>query len=235
MSTLRTISPELNRITDEANALVQKVESLLASLSLGIPAAVHVRRESTCEAPDSQGLVTIRAVDVYLEYRRIDKKFGLAVVRTQSTRRQVNPDDGSVMVQDLDVTPWASCSRDLKLESFAKVPDLIAAIAEKAGGYIERVKAAGDTVRELVKALEEHARAVAAPSDEQLAMMAKLPEDKLREIEDHMRAGRGMVAIKIFREYTGVTIAEAKDAVERIAPNITEEAIPAADKTRRGG
>ncbi|MGA2497805.1 MAG: hypothetical protein ABSH20_08695 [Tepidisphaeraceae bacterium] len=235
LRTLRKCSPELNKLTDEANALAQKVESLLLGLSLGIPAAVHVKEESCRVVPDTgnEPAGLRRKLDVYLEYRRIDKKFGIAVVRTQTTERR--DDDGEVQVsaEDTDVTPWASSPRDVKLDTFARFPDLIGAIAEKAGAYIERAKEAGETVRALVAAMEDPSVMADPPSEEQRALLARLPEERRREIEEHMHAGRGLVAIRIFREYTGATIAAAKEAVERIAPNLAEEgSVPAAEKVR---
>ncbi len=235
LSTIRKCSPELNKVTDEANALAQRVESMLSALSLGIPAAVHVKEESSgviLDAGDeSAGLR--RKIDVYLEYRRIEKKFGIAVVRTRSTERRDASGEVQLSAEDLDVTPWASSPRDVKLDTFARFPDLISAIAERAGVYIERAKQAGETVRELVAAMEDPSVMADPPSEEERAMLAKLPDDRRREIEQHMHAGRGLIAIKIFREYTGATIATAKEAVERIAPNFSEEGLAAAEKLRQ--
>ena len=235
LRTLRKCSPELNKITDEANALAQKVESLLAGLSLGIPAAVHVKEESSATIPDTgdEPAGLRRKVDVYLEYRRLDKKFGIAVVRTRSTEHRDESGEVQVSAEDLDVTPWASSPREIKLDTFGRFPDLINAIAEKVGVYIERAKEAGETVRALVAAMEDPSVMADPPSEEQQALLARLPEERRREIKEHMHAGRGLVAIRIFREYTGATIAAAKEAVERIAPNMTEEgSVAAAEKVR---
>ncbi len=46
--------------------------------------------------------------------------------------------------------------------------------------------------------------------------MQTLSQAQLQEIEGQIRAGRKIEAIKLFREYTGTDLKEAKDAVERI-------------------
>jgi ribosomal protein L7/L12 len=40
--------------------------------------------------------------------------------------------------------------------------------------------------------------------------------DPLTEVREHIRAGKKIQAIKVYRELTGVGLKEAKDAVERM-------------------
>ena len=47
-------------------------------------------------------------------------------------------------------------------------------------------------------------------------MTEPLSHEQLREIQDQIRAGRKIEAIKLFRDATGVGLKEAKDAVEQM-------------------
>ncbi len=47
-------------------------------------------------------------------------------------------------------------------------------------------------------------------------MNASIPPDKLEQIKEDLFHGRKIDAIKLYREYTNVGLAEAKQAVEKI-------------------
>jgi len=47
-------------------------------------------------------------------------------------------------------------------------------------------------------------------------MATPIPDEKLTEIEEALRQGRKIDAIKLYREYTGAGLAEAKAAVEEL-------------------
>jgi hypothetical protein len=75
---------------------------------------------------------------VNLEYRRLSGKFRIAVVRM---RYQGGPEYDEVE----DVRAWSECTREEKLESFEKLPELLVALAaevEKKTVEAEKVLAA---------------------------------------------------------------------------------------------
>jgi hypothetical protein len=55
-----------------------------------------------------------------------------------------------VACEDIDETPWAQCPRDVKLDTFPKLPDLLKAIIDEAEKASEKVRATEVTLKEIL-------------------------------------------------------------------------------------
>jgi hypothetical protein len=124
LNRLRGLAPELNKTSDEAARLVLQVETLLTKeLAIGVVAEVAVH---------SRQLSAKKVEFTSLAHTRLDGKFRIAVVverRTEFVNDRNFPDYAWETVSE---TPWAECPRDVKLETFPKLPDLLKSIIENA-------------------------------------------------------------------------------------------------------
>ena len=135
VQSLRSISPRLNAITDRANETVRDVEQFLNDeCSIGLPAFTVISFDNGDEE-DYAG--------TYLGYVRVGPKYRIAVATL----------DNASNIQS--VKPWTDCSREEKLESFGKLPDLLARIAERAEEQIQTAEKAAKTVADTLAALRK--------------------------------------------------------------------------------
>lgn len=132
VSKLRTSSARLNQLTDDAAATVKEVEDFLGrECSIGIPSYLQIQKAA--EPGDD---------DVFLAYCRIGSSFRIAHVRC--------PYDGS---ENEYVKPWSDCSRDVKLETIKKLPDLLTAIAKNVDDRIEEAEKTMRSVSQVLQSL----------------------------------------------------------------------------------
>lgn len=126
---LRKLSLQLNSLSEELNQTVLAVEHFLGvTCSLGISVGALV------EADSSEELQT------YLEYRRVGGKFRIAVVEIAEQG-------------EINVRPWSDCPRDEKLKTFAKLPDLLANLAETIQVRIKQALEARQSVKPILEGL----------------------------------------------------------------------------------
>lgn len=114
---LRTSTQRLNAICDAAARVIRDVEEFLETMHVGVPAWVDIRREHFHDGNHQN------YSDVKLSYQRHDSgKFRVVVVTCPSW---ADSDD------DVTVRPWSECSRDQKLESLEKLPELFVELAKQ--------------------------------------------------------------------------------------------------------
>ena len=126
---LRKSSELLNAITEEANHTVQSVENFLAKISIGVEGYANVW---TDEDTDERCI---------LSYRRVNGRFRIAV--THGTC----PDDEVFKA-------WAECSREEKLETISKLPDLVDNIATQAEESAAKALESVQAVKQVLNKLE---------------------------------------------------------------------------------
>jgi hypothetical protein len=132
---LRTSTQRLNAICDQAAQTVRDTEAYLEDLHVGVAASVPV---ITIWHDEDGRERTVTS----LEYLRPEsQKFRIAVEFASYF-------DGEC--HDREVKSWAECSRDDKLRTFEKLPDLIVEIARKVD---ERVLKAEQTINEVTAKL----------------------------------------------------------------------------------
>ena len=129
LKTLRSAASHLNKLTDQANSSVELVESFLShECRIGAHAFVQV--------DDEGGDIT-----QYLEYRKIGSRYRIAVVYADEAG------------EDVKVTPWSDCSRDDKLETIKKLPELLVELLSKLNEQAIEAEKATETVHNVVKLL----------------------------------------------------------------------------------
>jgi len=147
---LRKVSPKLNKATDEAHEVVAEVERFLNNeCSIGVRAIVGI---------DEEDLPEDRRRDTYLVYDRVDGKYRIAVetVLVENVQMEgmstVNAYEATRYCRE-DITPWVSCPRHIKLESFPKLPRLLKYIGEKVQEIASLTNDAIKAVKETRKAM----------------------------------------------------------------------------------
>jgi hypothetical protein len=123
MARLQQSAAALNQISDTAAKTVKEVEGFLETCSIGVPAYVMF---ADGPSDDDHG---------YLAYVRVGNRFRIAVSFGEDPDREY-------------VRAWSDCPRDIKLDSFAKLPELLAHIAKRAD---EKIVAATNAVNEIGK------------------------------------------------------------------------------------
>jgi hypothetical protein len=142
---LRTLSPRLNKVTDEANQIVRDVEAFLnEECSIGVTAVVNFQYLGHPDDGPCGGL--------YLEYRRVGGKFRIAIVESDV--------DG----EDVSVKPWADSPRHEKLDSFKVLPELIREIASKVEESISDTEKTTKEIASTLAPLRKSAKAPIPPS-----------------------------------------------------------------------
>jgi len=170
MERIRSLSPKLNKATDQAAGIVDRIEKFLSDeCSIGISAAipfldVSTGRKSLCEVSS-------------LVYERIAGKFRVGIV-VQTYRENVTDlQTNSLTTESVkrEVAAWSSADRETKLASFEKLPEMLKEIAEKAEKATASVGAAAKSAEAVLKALE--ASALQPKSDE-------VAEERFREYQE---------------------------------------------------
>jgi hypothetical protein len=144
---LRAIAPELNKATDEANAVVRMVEDLLTTeLSLGI-SGEHGHFDVVRET-DEDGRKT--KTSSQLAFGRVGNSFQIHILRTVC-----GPDESGDLCEPLatDRIPWSQCSRQTKLQAFSWMPELLSQIAERAQHLVTRAAETSKTVKDVLQAM----------------------------------------------------------------------------------
>ena len=118
---------------------------------LGVTAEVVVSSGNIAESTDDESLDESTEY-LSLAYRRVGGSFRIAVVKEKV--REDGEVYGVVSTQLVSETPWLSAPRDVRLETFPKMPNLLQALAESAEKSEKRLAETNATVAELLKAFE---------------------------------------------------------------------------------
>lgn len=115
---LRRSTEHLNHLCDQAALLIRDVEAFLEESRVGLSASVSIYFGAWAEEADSPDW------ENRLSYRRVDGgKF-----RIVYERNFIEHPTGRVD----EVRPWSECTRDEKLDSLAKLPELLVELAKLA-------------------------------------------------------------------------------------------------------
>ena len=126
---LRAIAAKLKAATEEAGQIVPTVEALLREKgSPGLAAESSPFAEAQVE-PDDE---VERSTASRLAYGRMAGKHRLHFRKTFLVRPRSAAGAAWEPAGD-ERTAWSSCPREVKLESFVKLPELLGAISRKAG------------------------------------------------------------------------------------------------------
>jgi len=159
LAKLRTLAPKLNEATDEAAAVIATVERLLGQeLSLGVTAQQWYGQRTaegyeSDEDDESHRLDEAPTVSMALAYGRVDGRFCIHVVE-ETTRDGVDDRNfATTFTLSVERTPWISCPRDMKLESFAALPGLLGGLADEVERLTSKAAETSKAARELLDAM----------------------------------------------------------------------------------
>ena len=134
MNRLRAISTRLNKASDQASDLVAAVETFLnEDCSIGLPASLVIERKKD-ESDD------LHTEWLTVSYERWDGRFRIVVELAHGF------DPTEEVTIDLK-KPWDQCPRDLKLQAFRKLPELLNEIADQAGWAVTNSEDAVEDMR----------------------------------------------------------------------------------------
>lgn len=124
---LRASAPRLNDAADLARKTIQSAEFALGEVGVGLTArSSYFSRRFL---PTEDGSETISSC---LAYGRLGGKYRVHIIET--TIR--NDSNGGRTAISEDHLHWACCPREIKLKSFAKLPELLVALADAADRMI---------------------------------------------------------------------------------------------------
>ncbi len=138
ISALRGINPRLNSVTDQATEIVRSIEkTLVEELKIGIDATEWFLTESGAEPGVTR--------QHYLAFNRVGStgyRINVSIVTNRGTPQEIG-DSATTKKLEEERILWPSCSRELKLKAFEKLPDLLDKIIKSAEGLLQ---SADDTV-----------------------------------------------------------------------------------------
>lgn len=143
---LKDIAPQLNATLDQAAEVVRLVEESLDSLNLNVKAMVSCDTSSKSR-PSRQYTV--------LCYGRVNRKFRVSIDVMESTvvRDDRGDLDGYATVA-LSETPWLEASREDKLLSFPKLPELLERVYTNALKAISNIQEATPKVQKILASMK---------------------------------------------------------------------------------
>lgn len=146
MARLREIAPRLDSQTDEVSKLVATVEKFLtAEARIGISAAIEFEDEEGYSSAENRPT----RIDRYLAFGRANGSFCIHIL--EETGILDNDGDWDHLFEK-DVILWPSCSREMKLKAFTKLPALLQAIIKEAERLSDVVDDVAPKVKEMMGA-----------------------------------------------------------------------------------
>jgi hypothetical protein len=139
---------------------VQAVDLFLGDeLSIGVSAASRPFDSQRIVGSGDGELV----VTAHLAYGRVQGKDRLHVLKATHEKHDWSEDLSKTVSEDR--TPWPACSREMKLQSFAKLPELLTNLANKVEEVTSQTSRTIETVRALIDAMKAPHEPAAAPAD----------------------------------------------------------------------
>ncbi len=178
IAALRGISPRLNSVTDQVSEIVKSVEkTLVEELNIGIDASVKFLAEPVGETGVSR--------EHYLAFSRVGSAgyrlhVAIRIVRDSTPQPGVSTSSGMLDEEEvvqilkgaaLDTAAgssgtlneeqvlWPSCSREMKLRAFDKLPELLDKIIKNAEGLLQTAEVTAARIKEMVGEHDGFARA----------------------------------------------------------------------------
>ncbi len=148
LESLAEILPQLNHAVTEATAVVHAVDQFLVE-ELAVGPWVASRPFDTQRAIGDDGRELL--VTSHLACGRVAGKYRLHVLNATLDRSEVK--DQFTQIVGEERTPWPSCSREVRLQSFSMLPEVLGQLASKIAEITTQTTRTADTVREVLKSM----------------------------------------------------------------------------------
>jgi hypothetical protein len=148
LESLTSILPQLNSAVAEATSVVHAVDQFLAE-ELAVGPWVASRPFDTQRAIGDDGRELV--VTSHLACGRVAGKYRLHVLN--ATLDRVEGKDQFTQIIGEERTPWLSCSREVRLQSFSMLPEVLSQLATKINEITNQTTKTVETVREVLKSM----------------------------------------------------------------------------------
>jgi hypothetical protein len=148
LDSLTAVLPLLNTAMAEATAVVHAVDQFLAE-ELAVGPWVASRPFDTQRAIGDDGRELL--VTSHLACGRVAGKYRLHILN--ATLDRADGKDQFTQIIGEERTPWLSCSRETRLQSFAMLPELLSMLANKINEITSQTTKTVETVREVLRSM----------------------------------------------------------------------------------
>jgi hypothetical protein len=148
LESLSAILPQLNSAMAEATAVVHAVDQFLAE-ELAVGPWVASRPFDTQRAIGDDGRELL--ITSHLACGRVAGKYRLHVLN--ATLDKADGKDQFTQIIGEERTPWLSCSREVRLQSFSMLPEVLSLLAAKITEITSQTTKTVETVREVLKSM----------------------------------------------------------------------------------
>src|SRR3954447_12178237 len=150
LDALRGIAAQLNATTTEAGAVVQAVDHFLGEeLSIGVSAASRPFDSQRAIGDDDRELI----ITSHLAFGRVQGKDRIYVLKATLEKNEWKENFTKIVAEER--TPWSTCSREVKLQSFAMLPELLGNLAARVDEVSTQTPRTIETVRELIEVIKQ--------------------------------------------------------------------------------
>ena len=150
LDALRGIAAQLNATTTEASIAVQAVDHFLGEeLCIGVSAASRPFDSQRVLGDDDRELV----VTSHLAFGRVQGKERVYVLKATLEKNEWKENFTKIVAEDR--TPWSACSREVKLQSFALLPELLGNLAGRVEEVSNQTTRTIETVRALIEVMKQ--------------------------------------------------------------------------------
>lgn len=148
LESLSAILPQLNTAMAEATAIVHAVDQFLSE-ELAVGPWVASRPFDSQRALGDDGREML--ITSHLACGRVAGKYRLHILN--ATIDKADNKDQYTQIVGEERTPWLSCSREVRLQSFAMLPELLSVLAAKVNEITTQTTKTVETVREVLKSI----------------------------------------------------------------------------------
>jgi hypothetical protein len=151
LDSLRAIVSQLNGAVAEASGVVQDVDRYLAEeFDIGVWAISRPFDSQRTSGDDGRELL----VTSHLAYGKVAGRTRLHILTATLDKGEGSDQYTQIVAEER--TPWPLCPRDIKLHSFAMLPELLGTLAAKAEEIAAQTSRTSETVRHLLETMGRH-------------------------------------------------------------------------------
>ena len=148
LDSLRIVVSQLNNVLAEASGIVQDVDRFLSDeFDIGVWAISRPFDSQRVSGEDGRDYL----VTTHLAYGKVAGRSRLHVLTATLDKNDAG--DQYTQILSEERTPWPLCPREVKLHSFAMLPELLGTLALKAEEIAAQTSRTSQTVRDLLAAM----------------------------------------------------------------------------------